>query len=416
MIGLADCNNFFVSCERAIDPRLDGVPMVVLSNNDGCVVARSNESKRMGVKMGQPAFEIRDLIESGKILAYSGNHLLYREKSIKVHDIFRRYAPATLDYSVDESFLDMTGIPESLLAEIGAEIVKACWEEERIPVTLGFAPTKTLAKIATEVGKKAGERVVVRAAVEEFDDVMRELPIGELWGIGRQLSKRLYMKGVYTIKDFADKPLGWVRAELGVTGERSWQELHGHPCIELGHVQRKMQDSISETRTFAHDVGDYEWLRGKIAGFCVHVARRLRDMGGEAGELTVFLRSNRFHTERGYFAPEITVKLDPPVDDSSAIARAAEQGLKRIFIPGVKYKRGGVVLSRITARRSIGASLFEEERADDERTEKSRKLMAAIDRMNVGVKNHMLKLGSQISDAERSDRNQGYSSSFGAPK
>lgn len=416
MIGLADCNNFFVSCERSINPSLDEVPMVVLSNNDGCVVARSNESKRMGVKMGQPAFEIRELIESGKILAYSGNHLLYREKSIKVHDILRRYAPSTIDYSVDESFLDMTGIPVSALQEIGEEIVRVCWEEERIPITLGFAPTKTLAKVATEIGKKSGMRVVIRSTAGEFEEELRQLPINELWGIGRQLSKRLYMKGVYTIQDFVERPMWWVRSELGVTGERSWQELHGKSCIELSHVSRKLQDSISETRTFARDVEDFEWLRSKIAGFCVHVARRLRDMGGEASEMTVFLRTNRFHTERGYFAPEMTVRFDRPVDDSSEICRAAERCLRQIYTPGLKYKRGGVVLSRITPRRVVGMSLFEEERKVDESVEKSRRLMSAIDKLNIGVKNHLLKLGSQISDEARNDRNQGYSSSFGAPK
>ena len=186
MIGLADCNNFFVSCERSVNPELDGVPMVVLSNNDGCVVARSNESKRMGVKMGQPVFEIRDLIKSGKILAYSGNHILYREKSLKVHAIFRRFVPSTVDYSVDESFLELDGIPDDAIQEIGEAICETCWQEERIPVTLGFAPTKTLAKIATEVGKKRGERVLIIRHDENLLRILNGMQIGELWGIGHR--------------------------------------------------------------------------------------------------------------------------------------------------------------------------------------------------------------------------------------
>lgn len=199
MTGLADCNNFFVSCERAQNPQLEGRAVVVLSNNDGCAVARSNEAKRLGVKMGQPAFELRELITSEQLIALSGNHTLYRDISLRIHDIFRRYAPDTTDYSVDEAFLDMTGIPDSELPGIGAAIVKTCMEEERIPVTIGFAATKTLAKIATERGKKAGERVVMLTDQEEIGKILSDMPIGDLWGIGRRLAKRMYLAGVHTI-------------------------------------------------------------------------------------------------------------------------------------------------------------------------------------------------------------------------
>lgn len=412
MIGLADCNNFFVSCERSVDPTLDGVAMVVLSNNDGCVVARSNESKRMGVKMGQPAFEIRDLINSGRIKAYSGNHLLYREKSMRVHDIFRRFVPATQDYSVDESFLDMSGIPDSALMEIGEAICDACWLEQRIPVTLGFAPTKTLAKIATEVGKKRGERVVILCDGAELESLLDTLPAGELWGIGRRLSKRLYAKGVYTIGDFYRRDLVWVRSEMGVTGERSWQELHGCACIELEHLARRMQDSISETRTFPEDVDDFDYLRARIANYCAHVSKRLRAMEGECGELTVFLRTNRFHTERGYYAPEASVVFSPATDDAASITTAAVACLEHIFNPALKYKRAGVVLSKIVPKAASAPSLFDEE--GNMRKSRSGRLMKAVDGLNFGVKEHVVKLASQLTKGH-SGHNEGYSSSFGAP-
>ena len=200
MIGLADCNNFFVSCERSINPALDGKPVVVLSNNDGCVVARSNESKRLGVKMGQPAFEIRDMIEKHRIIALSGNHLLYRDISLRVHDIFRRFVPSALDYSVDESFLDVNGIPVDVLPEIGEAIYDACWKEMRIPVTIGFAPTKTLAKIATEVSKKGGQRLGIIYDEADAVKIYDNIPIYDLWGVGRRLTKMLYQNGVYTIR------------------------------------------------------------------------------------------------------------------------------------------------------------------------------------------------------------------------
>lgn len=298
MLGLVDCNNFFVSCERTLDRSLEGRPVVVLSNNDGCVVARSNEAKRAGIKMGQPAFQINHLLQSGQVIALSGNHLLYRDISLRIHDIFRRFAPAQIDYSVDEAFLDMDGIPGSELAEIGREIYRTCWEEEHIPVTVGFAPSKTLCKIATEDGKKRGEPVVTLFTSEECTSILERLPIGELWGIGRRLSKRLYMEGVYTIADFAAKDLAWVRDKLGINGERSWRELHGESCIELSHLDRKLQDSISETRTFPIDIDDFDYIRSHIAIYSAHVAKRLRAMDGVCGEISVFLSSNRFHMER----------------------------------------------------------------------------------------------------------------------
>ena len=414
MIGLADCNNFFVSCERSIDPSLDGVAVVVLSNNDGCVIASSNESKKLGVKMGQPAFEIRDLVNAGKIVPYSGNHLLYREKSLKVHDIFRRFVPSTIDYSVDESFLDLSGIPDDALPEIGEAICDACWAEERIPVTIGFAPSKTIAKIATEVGKKRGERVVVLNVGDELTQIMNSLPANEMWGIGRRLSKHLYCKGVYTIGDFAARPLSWVRKEMGVNGERSWLELHGKSCIELEHVGRARQDSISETRTFPEDVDDYDYLRARIAIYCAHVSKRLRSMDCECGELKVFLRTNRFHTERGYYAPEVSLAFNPPTDDAAAITSAAVKGLQHIFNPCQKYKRAGVVLSKITPRRSLTPSLFDDVEQHNELVDKSRKLMRAIDELNVGVREHVVKLASQLTKGQ-TGHNDGYSSSFGAP-
>lgn len=413
MTGLCDCNNFFVSCERSVDPSLDGVPLVVLSNNDGCVVARSNESKRMGIKMGQPAFEIRDLINSGKVLAYSGNHLLYREKSLRVHDIFRRYVPATIDYSVDESFLDLDGIPESALMEIGEAIRETCWKEERLPVTLGFAPTKTLAKIATETGKKQGRGVVILHADDEMVKILDAMPIMDLWGVGWRLSKRLYSKGVHTVGDLYRKSLAWVRKEMGINGERSWLELHGKPCIELEHVSRKMQNSISETRTFPEDVDDFDYLRSRIAIYCAHVSKRLRAMEGMCSELLVFLRTNRFHTESGYFAPEAVVEFSRPTDDAAEITTAAVRCLHQIFNPSLKYKRAGVVLNKIVARGGVSISLFDSE-DDGERRGKSRKLMKAVDNLNFGVKEHLVKLASQLIQGQPG-HNDGYSSSFGAP-
>lgn len=414
MTGLADCNNFFVSCERSIDPTLIGKPVVVLSNNDGCVVARSNEAKRLGIKMGQPAFQIKDMIASGQLIALSGNHLLYRDISLRIHEIFRRYVPSTLDYSVDEAFLDMNGVPTEALTLIGEEICEVCLKEERIPITIGFAPTKTLAKVATEIGKKRGERVVMLIEEREIEESLEHLPIQELWGCGRRLTKRLYLEGVYTIGDFARRPSSWVRQLIGINGERSWRELHGQSCIMLEHIERPMQDSISETRTFASDTDDFDYLRSRIAIYSDHVARRLRQMGGICSEVSVFLRTNRFRTDIPYSTPGASARFEQPTDDTSIIATAATQLLAEIFDPHLSYKRAGVILSSITPRKALTRSLFES-REESEWREKSRRLMNAIDKVNLGGKSGILKLATEIIKGEEG-HNTGYSTSFGPPK
>ena len=414
MVGLADCNNFFVSCERTLNPALENRAVVVLSNNDGCVVARSNEAKRAGIKMGQPAFQIKDRIRSGEIIALSGNHLLYREISLKVHDIFRRYAPMTLDYSVDEAFLIMDGVPDSQLRPIGEAIAANCWDELHIPVTIGFAPSKTLAKIVSESCKKRGKRVGVLLDARTARPVLEKMSISDLWGIGRRLSKRLYSLGVYTIADFADRDLGWIRATLGINGERSWREIHGEHCIELSHVQTSLQDSVSESRTFPEDVDDYDYLRARIAIYAADCCKKLRAMGGECSLLGVMLETNRFHSERGIARPQGSFRFDEPTSDTVLISSTAIGILDRIFIPDQPFTRAGVWLGEIVPARSVTPSLFDSTEAIREKQIRNH-LMKAIDSINLSPGMPVLKLASQITQGHPG-HNDGYSSSFQSPK
>ncbi len=414
MVGLADCNNFFVSCERTLNPALENRPVVVLSNNDGCVVARSNEAKRAGVKMGQPAFQIKDRIQSGEIIAISGNHLLYRDISLRIHDIFRRYAPKTLDYSVDEAFLIMDGIPSSSLREIGEAISRNCWDELHIPVTIGFAPSKTLAKIVSESCKKRGHRVGVLLVADAARPVIEKMSISELWGIGRRLSKRLYSAGIYTIADFADRDLAWIRSVLGINGERSWREVHGEDCIELSHVETTMQDSISESRTFPEDVVDYDWIRARVAIYAADCCRKLRAMRGECKTLGVWLETNRFHTDRALSHPQGAVHFDFHTNDTVAVCRAAIDVLDSIFIPDVPFKRAGVWMTDIVPSESVMPSLFDTQEFLHTRNLR-RHLMKTVDRINLTPGAPVIKLASQITQGHPG-HNDGYSSSFQAPK
>ncbi len=414
MVGLADCNNFFVSCERTLNPSLENRAVVVLSNNDGCVVARSNEAKRAGIKMGQPAFQIKNRIQNGEIIALSGNHLLYKEISIKVHDIFRRYAPKTLDYSVDEAFMIMDGIPDSELMDIGESIAANCWEELHIPVTIGFAPSKTLAKIVAESCKKQGRRVGVLFNAEACRPLMKKMSISDLWGVGRRLSKRLYTSGIYTIADYADKDLGWIRATLGINGERSWRELHGESCIELSHIKNPLQDTVSESRTFPEDIDDYDYIRARIAIYAADCSKKLRAMGGECKILGVMLQTNRFHLERGNAHPQGCVRFDIPTNDTVIICQAAISILDRIFLNEISFKRAGVWLGEIVPSKAVVPSLFDSPELIQAKISRSH-LMKAIDSINIGSSMPVLRLASQITQGHPG-HNDGYSSSFQAPK
>lgn len=413
MTGLADCNNFFVSCERTLDPRLENSPVVVLSNNDGCVVARSNEAKALGIKMGQPAFQIKDMIADGRVIALSGNHLLYRRLSLQVHDIFRRFAPSTRDYSVDEAFLDMEGIPASCLRKIGEEIYRACWEELHLPVTIGFAPTKTLAKIVTEACKKKGHCVGVLTDPEKARPILARMPISDLWGIGRRLTKKLYLSGVHTIADFADRDRMWVKARMGVNGERSWMELHGIPCIELEHVDRELQDTISESRTFPDDVSDYDYVKARISIYTADCARKLRAMKGVCREVGVFMSTNPFRDDMSRRTFSSSVKIEDWTDDTIVLAHTATQVLNSIFVD-LPIKRAGVWLSDIKPACSVAPSLFIPAEEQEIRTAHHR-LMRAIDNINTIPGAASLKLASQLVNGHPG-HNDGYSSSFQAPK
>ncbi len=413
MIGLADCNNFFVSCERSRNHTLKGIPVVVLSNNDGCVVARSNEAKALGVRMGQPAFELKNEIMSGKLTALSGNHLLYRDISLKVHDIFRRFAPETIDYSVDEAFLNVDGIPISELHGIGEAIAASALEELDIPVTIGFAPSKTLAKIVTDSCKHAGKSVdVLTNDPELIGTFLRSTKIGDLWGIGRRLAKRLYLAGVYTAADLASKDRIWVRGLMGVNGERTWRELHGEHCIELGHVDRPLQDSISETRTFPEDIDDFDYIQARIAIYTADCAKKLRRMKGVAGAVTVFLSTNPFNLELPRLHPSATHTFKEPVSDTIVLVKTANKLLESIFNPSIPYKRGGVILTSISPDMMMD-SVFSSDEEITRRTAK-KKLMRIVDSLNPVAGDAKIKLASQLTSGHPG-HNDGYSSSFQAP-
>ena len=322
MYALADCNNFFASCERVFRPDLNGKPVIVLSNNDGCAVARSNEAKALGIKMGDPYFKIRDIIERNHVAVFSSNFALYGDMSRRVQEVLRSFAPAVEQYSIDEAFLDLTGMENVDFAAFAREVSRACWKYTSIPVSVGVA----------------------------------KFPAKDVWGIGRRSVKKLESMGVKTAWDYTQLPETTVRKLFALPGFRTWKELKGVPCVEFEDMVEPKQ-SICVSRSFAHEITTLPELTEQVATFAVSAVAKLRKQGSLAQELTVFAMTNRFKDD----APQTSGGVCMPFPDATADHRTVV--LRRLFRPGFGYKKAGVVFTRIVQAADHTRSLFEDEAA-----------------------------------------------------
>ena len=378
MFALADCNNFFVSCERVFRPDLEGRPVIVLSRNDGCAIARSNEAKALGVKMGDPYFKLRDLIERNNIAVFSGNMALYADFSRRIRSILREAAPQIEVYSIDEAFLDMRGVDNVDFDTFSKGLSMRCRKLTGIPVSVGVAPTKTLAKIAAQLCKSypklRGGCFMHRDA--DIEKVLKRFPIEDVWGIGRRSAPRLKEQGVNTAYDFCRLNEGWIMRRMGVVGLRTWRELHGIPAIGFDSIAEPRQ-SICNSRSFSSEIYDIGELSEQIAKFAAMTAERLREQHSVCSRLTVFAATNRFHTSDIQQCGHITIPLLEPTDSTLAIVRASREALAEIFVRGAGYKKAGVIASAITPREGTPISMF-----SAESNERHHRLMQAIDEIN----------------------------------
>ena len=298
MYALVDCNNFFASCERVFNPALREQPIVVLSNNDGCVIARSNEAKKLGLKMGDPFFKVKDIIEKNGIHVFSSNYVLYGDMSSRVMKILSDFVKDVEVYSIDESFLDLTGYEEYYnLLEYGKQIVHTVSRNTGIPVSMGIAPTKTLAKVASKFAKKYKRYggVCIIDSEEKREKALKLFDIEDVWGVGRQYAKLLNYHGIKTAYDFTLKPESFIRKHMKVGGVRTWKELRGIPCHSLEQPQDKK--SICTSRSFGETVTDYPTLSEAVSNFAAACARKLREQNSCAGMITVFILTNRFRAD-----------------------------------------------------------------------------------------------------------------------
>lgn len=386
MFGLVDCNNFYASCERVFNPSLNGKPIVVLSNNDGCVIARSNEAKVLGIKMGVPAYQIKGLVKQHDVAVFSSNYVLYGDMSGRVMSMLTELAPEIEVYSIDEAFLNLEGIQN--LQILGYEIVRQVTRGTGIPVSVGIAPTKTLAKVANKFAKKypAYNRLCIIDTEDKRTKALQLTGIGDVWGIGRKQAAKLEKQGVRTAYDFTQLPGSWVRKNMTVTGERTWKELRGISCIDM-EIAPPAKKQICTSRSFGKMVEDIDTMSEAIATHASTCAKKLRQQKSYAMSLMVFIHTNNFREDLPQYWKNTIVQLPIPTSDTLEIVEYALSGLKSIFMEGYQYKKAGVIITEITTNAQLG--LF-----DSIDRDKRERLMQVVDKIN-GKFQHHVKLAVQ---------------------
>ena len=389
MYGLVDCNNFFVSCERVFDPRLNGKKVVVLSNNDGCVIARSNEAKAAGIPMGCPAFKIKDYTDPCEVIQLSARHTLYRDLSNRVMHVLGREVENLQIYSVDEAFFRLPHEDIDTSHRAMAEVVRKVKQYIGIPVSVGFAPSRTLAKIANHIAKKdkrITDGVYWLVRPEAIDIILRRTPIEDVWGIGRRLAYSLQSRGIKTAADFVKMPPSLVRSQYSVTLERTQRELMGQDCQIINPVTIAHK-TIMTSRTFGKIITDRDEIADAIVNFAEKTAYQLRSEGSVAGSIMTYIRGDRFREDLPFYSNSCQLRLATPSSDTITIARQALHALNNIWRDGYAYRKAGVMALDIEHGGAIQLNVF-----DSEDQGKLRRLMTSIDGINNQYGSRTVKL------------------------
>jgi DNA polymerase V len=375
IFALVDCNNFYASCERVFNPKLEGRPVVVLSNNDGCVVARSNEAKALGIGMGVPAFEVEDIIRKNGVEVFSSNYALYADMSSRVMEALSAFTPDIEVYSIDEAFLNFAGFNCSL-TDYGRKIWRTVKQWTGMPVTVGMARTKTLAKIANRVAKKSAKANGVLDLTDSpyLNKVLAETPVEKVWTVGIKTALKLKGAGIKTALAFRDADIGWVRQKFGVVGVRTVYELRGISCYPL-EQNPPAKKSIAVSRMFGKPVESIEELKEAIASYASRAGRKLRGQGLAAGVMTVYVTTSRF-IENRYFNSH-TVEFAVATSDTIELIRNACRCIDRLYRMGCAFKKCGIIFNALVPENQAQKGLF-----DNVDRLKSQRLMRVIDSIN----------------------------------
>lgn len=382
LIALVDCNNFFVSCERLFRPDLNGKPVAVLSNNDGCIVSRSQEVKKLGIPMGAPIFKYKAECERHNVTLFSSNFALYGDMSNRVMSILEEFSPDIEIYSIDEAFLslDLTTIKNP--TEYGKQIAQKVRMHTGIPVSVGIASTKTLAKIAGSIVKsrQIKDGVFDFSALNEFQktEMLKEIEIGDIWGIGRNRAELLSKNGMYTVYDFIQADRTWIREKLSVQGERIQLELQNINCFNVDDNPTPSK-GIMSTRSFGKPVTTLEELKQSVSTHITNASRKLRQQKSVAGQMTIFIRTSFHNRTHGYFSTAANISLPTPTDDPLKLVKEGLRGLEQVFKAGELYKKAGIYLTDISPKDSFKMGLFTDHSFQDE---KRTDLIQRIDQIN----------------------------------
>lgn len=390
MFALVDCNNFYASCERVFNPCLNGKPVVVLSNNDGCVIARSNEAKALGIPMGAPAFEFKKTFEDNNINVFSSNYALYGDMSSRVMNLLSEFTPEIEIYSIDEAFLKFNGFEYYNLQDIGNQMRNRVTKGTGIPISIGFAPTKALAKLANRIAKKFAEKtnsVYVIDSEEKRLKALKWLQIGDVWGIGRQHAKRLKALHINNAFQFTQLTDDWVRKNMSVVGLRLKHDLEGKPTLDFEKVANKKM--IATTRSFEGMLSNYDDVKERVSTFAVSCSEKLRRQKSQCNMLMVFLHTNGFRKDLPQYSRNIVIKTHYPTNSSFDLIKYANIGLKAIFKENYNYKKAGVIVMGLTPDNQKQYALFNSENP------KHQPIMNIVDRLNTSYGNNKIKFGSQ---------------------
>ena len=391
MVGLVDCNNFYASCERVFNPALEGKPIVVLSNNDGCVIARSDEAKALGIKMGTPAFLSEDFFEANDVHVFSSNYVLYGSLSERVIKTLRAFSPSIEMYSIDEAFLDFTGRESSSLDDTGKQIKKAVKQNLGIPVSVGIAPTKTLAKMANRFAKKTNPRTGVHVldTSDKINEVLQFTGVEDIWGVGGQYTKLLLRHGVKTAMDLANTPEEWVRRNMRVVGQRTLHELKGIPCLAL-EEEVAPNKNICVARGFGKLLTKKTEVEEALANYVSIIAGKLRKQDLCCREIQVFIQTNIHRREDDQYRQSVNMQLPVATNSSFELISVANDALGLIFREGYHFQKCGCTAMGLIPAAQVQGSMYDaRNRATD------REVMSTVDKVNTRFGKDLVRFARQ---------------------
>ena len=401
-IALVDCNSFYVSCETLFNPKLRNKPVVVLSNNDGCIVSRSNEAKALGIKMGEPYFKAKDIIVKNNVYVFSSNYSLYGDLSRRVMRTLKRFNSDTEVYSIDEAFIDLSNFPDNEVENVAQEIRSTVLQWTGIPTSIGIAKTKTLSKVANHIAKKKQSGVTSLIGVENIDPILEKVDINDVWGVGIQLTKFYHKNGIYNAKQLKNKSNTWIKKNSNVLGSRTAMELRGISCIDIEKTTSKRKSCVV-SRSFGQRVEKFQELKEAVAGYCLNASEKIRLESLIAKSITIFIRTSPFQSRFGHYSNSKTIDFPIATNNSIEIVKTALTALENIFKNGYRYQKAGVMLSNLFESTN-GKNLF-----SSEKDEKISCLMRSIDNTNYRYGRSTLSLASAGVHKRWNSKRQHYS-------